>query len=45
MGAGKRGAVVMFEPCEPELMYRDAEILTCPDDVFAAFGVPKEEVA
>ena len=42
MGAGRPGYVVMFEPCEPELMYRDAKILTCPDDVFATFGEPKE---
>lgn len=27
MGAGKRGYVVMLEACEPELMYREAEIL------------------
>lgn len=28
MGQGKRGAVVMLESCEPELMYREAEIVT-----------------
>lgn len=42
MGAGKRGAVVMFEPCEPELMYREAQILTSPGAVFRAFGEPQE---
>lgn len=40
MGAGKRGAVVMFEPCEPELMYRGADILTSPDDIWRVFGEP-----
>ncbi len=34
IGAGKRGAVVMFEPCEPELMYRGQPILTSPDELF-----------
>lgn len=41
MGQGKRAAVVMFEACGPELMYRGAEILTSPADIFAAFGEPK----
>lgn len=27
MGAGKRGVVLMPEPCEPELMYRGAAIV------------------
>jgi hypothetical protein len=40
MGQGKRGAVVMLEPCEPELMYRGAEILTSADAIFDAFGEP-----
>jgi hypothetical protein len=33
VGNGKRGAVVMFESCEPELMYRGNPILATPDDV------------
>ena len=28
VGAGKRGAIVMFEACEPELMYSGQPILT-----------------
>ena len=35
MGAGKRGAVYMPEACEPELMYREAEILTTDDELSA----------
>lgn len=42
MGQGKRAAVVMFEACEPELMYRGAEILTSMGDLFDAFGEPVE---
>lgn len=34
IGNGKRGAVVMFEKCEPELMYLGNPILTTPDEVF-----------
>ena len=34
IGAGKQGAVVMFEPCEPDLMYRGNPILTTPDELF-----------
>lgn len=30
IGAGKEGAVLMLEPCEPELMYLGNEILTTP---------------
>ena len=33
-GQGKKAAVVMLESCEPELMYRDAEILTTMDELF-----------
>ncbi len=33
IGAGKRGAVVQFEPCEPELMYLGQPILTTPDEL------------
>ncbi len=42
MGAGKKGHVVMFEPCEPELMYREANIITSMDGLFQAFGEPRE---
>lgn len=38
MGQGKRGAVVMLDNAEPELMYSEAEILTSIDDVLDAFG-------
>ena len=38
MGQGKRGSVVMLEPFEPELMYREAEILTSMNDLFDAYG-------
>jgi len=41
MGAGKRGVVVMFEPCEPELMYREAEIATSTGELFDALGFPE----
>ena len=34
IGQGKTGAVVMFEQCEPELMYLGNPILTTPDEVF-----------
>lgn len=40
MGQGKPGYVVMLESCEPELMYREAKILTSTDDVFNTFGEP-----
>lgn len=39
-GAGKRGAVVMFEACEPELMYLGFPILTSPDELFDWAGEP-----
>lgn len=42
VGAGKKGAVVMFEPCEPELMYRGQPILTTPDELFDWAGEPVE---
>lgn len=41
MGAGKSGYVIQFEPCEPELMYREAKILTSMNELFDAFGEPK----
>jgi hypothetical protein len=34
LGNGKNGAVVMFEACEPELMYLGNPILTSPDELF-----------
>lgn len=40
-GQGKRGAVVMFEAQEPELMYRGNEIITTTDELFNAFGEPQ----
>lgn len=43
MGQGKRGVVVQFEPQEPELMYREAEIVTSPDELITAFGGLVEE--
>ena len=39
-GAGKVGAVVMFEKYEPELMYRGQPILTTPDELFDWAGFP-----
>ncbi len=42
MGQGKRGAVVQLEKVEPELMYREAEIVTSMNELFDAFGEPVE---
>jgi nucleoside 2-deoxyribosyltransferase len=39
MGQGKRGVVVQFQACEPELMYREAEIVVCMDELTEAFRV------
>lgn len=41
MGQGKRGYVVQLEECEPELMYREARILTTMDELFDEFGEPQ----
>ena len=41
MGQGKKGYVVAFEPTEPELMFREATIITNMDELFEAFGEPK----
>jgi hypothetical protein len=41
-GAGKIGAVLMIEACEPELMYSSCPILTSMDDLFDWAGEPKE---
>lgn len=42
MGQGKRGAVLQLDKIEPELMYREAEILTSMDELFDAFGEPSK---
>ena len=42
MGQGKRGYVVQFEEQEPELMFREAQILGDMNDLFDAFGEPVE---
>ena len=34
LGNGKKGAVIMLEPCEPELMYLGNTILTTTGEVF-----------
>lgn len=36
MGSGERGIVCQFDPCEPELMYREAEIVTTLAELVAA---------
>lgn len=45
MGRGKRGAVVQLGPVEPELMYREAAIITSIDELFDAFAPPGHELA
>jgi nucleoside 2-deoxyribosyltransferase len=35
IGAGKRGVIVMFEACEPELMYRESPIVTTREELMA----------
>lgn len=42
IGAGKRGAVIMLEKCEPELMYLGNPILTSMDDVMDWAGLPRD---
>jgi nucleoside 2-deoxyribosyltransferase len=37
MGQGKRGVVVQFDSIEPELMYREAEIVTNMDELSKVF--------
>ncbi len=44
MGQGKRGAVVQFNTVEPELMYREAEIIADMGELFDAFAVAGSEV-
>jgi len=40
MGQGKRGYVVAFEPVEPDLMFREATIVSNMPEFFDAFGEP-----
>lgn len=40
MAQGKRGVVVQLAEIEPELMYREAEIVTSMDELLTAFGGP-----
>jgi len=42
MGQGKRGYVVQLGDLEPELMYREATIITTMNELFDAFGEPIE---
>lgn len=42
MGMGKKGYVVMFEPFEPELMYREATIITTRKEFRALFENPEQ---
>ena len=45
IGAGKQGAVVMLESCEPELMYLGSPILTTMDELFDWAELPTPEAA
>jgi hypothetical protein len=40
MGQGKRGYVVAFDDVEPDLMFREATIITSMNELFDAFGEP-----
>lgn len=40
MGQGKRGVVLQLDAIEPELMYREAQIVTSMDELFDVFGEP-----
>ena len=40
MGQGKQGTVVQLDEIEPELMYREAAIVTSMNELFDAFGLP-----
>jgi hypothetical protein len=42
MGQGKAGYVIAFEETEPELMFREARIITTMTEFFEAFGEPVE---
>lgn len=39
LGQGKQGAVVMFDPCEPELMYLGNPILATADELLDWAGL------
>lgn len=41
MGQGKRGYVIQLDNVEPELMYREATIITETSEIFDHFGEPK----
>jgi hypothetical protein len=41
MGQGKKGYVVVFEDTQPELMFREATIITNMNELFDAFGEPR----
>lgn len=45
MGQGKRGVVVQLGKCEPELMYREATIVSEASQLFDIFGEPLEASA
>lgn len=45
MGQGKRGVVVQLGAVEPELMYREAQIVTTMPELFGVFGGPVEATA
>lgn len=40
MGQGKRGVVVQIDKIEPELMYREAEMVTSLDELLDLFAPP-----
>jgi nucleoside 2-deoxyribosyltransferase len=40
MGQGKKGYVVSLEDCTPDLMFREATILTNMNEIFDVFGEP-----
>jgi nucleoside 2-deoxyribosyltransferase len=42
MGQGKLGVVVQFDKVEPELMYREAQIVTTMAELFDVFGTPEQ---
>lgn len=42
MGMGKRGVVMQLNTLEPELMYREATIVTSINELFDVFGEPME---
>lgn len=44
MGQGKPGVVFMPEACEPELMYREAAIVTSTSEFFDLFNAPDDVV-